>query len=162
MARIFDSEIYINKRDEWIFRGNQITKEEIIQYFRSNLQVSEMGVYILNTFGELSENGYLKIDGYPCHVLHVELENENLLFYANDGKVIPFGEFEIYESKEGGIIGFCPDREKIKYRFNWNAAKDLSKFLEDQNGITHLHLNGNFIPIPIYKGEIHVPLPKEY
>lgn len=162
MPRIFDSEIYIDTHDKWIFRGNEITKEEILHYFRSNLVSSNDGVYIYNTFGDLSEHGYIQIYGFPCHILHVEWEDEQLIFYTDDGKELPFGLLEIYESETYGIIALDPTKEKIKYRFNWNAAKDLSKYLiEDDSGI-YLELNGEKIAIPKWEGEITVPLPHTF
>ncbi|XDD45665.1 hypothetical protein AB3N60_13235 [Leptospira sp. WS39.C2] len=162
MPRKFDSEIYISPSDEWIFRENPIDKEEILTYFRNNLHGNTKGVYIENKFGELSEHGYLKIDGYPCHVLHVEVTNEAIVFITDDGRSYPFGEFEIYETKEGGILGLRSIEERIKYRFTWNAAKELSDLLSEENGETFLNWKGVKMQIPIYEGEVNVPLPTDY
>ncbi len=162
MTRIFDSEIYIDKHDKWIFRGNEITKEEILLYFRSNLVSNDKGVYIYNTFGTLSEHGYVQIYGFPCHILHVEWKEEQLVFFTDDGKELPFGVLEIYESDAFGIIAMDPSQDKIKYRFNWNAAKDLSKFLIEDEMDIYLELNGAKISIPKWEGEITVPLPVNF
>lgn len=162
MPRIFDSEIYISPKDDWIFRGNTIDKLEILTYFRNNLHGNEKGVYIQNTFGELSEHGYVKIDGYPCHVLHIEVTPDEILFLTDDGRNYPFGEFEIYETKEGGILGVRSVEEKIKYRFTWNAAKELSDILTEEDGVTYLDWKGVKMEIPVYAGEIKVPLPTDY
>ncbi len=162
MPRQFDSEIYIAPNDEWIFRGNTIDKEEILTYFRANLHGNEKGVYIQNTFGELSEHGYIKIDGYPCHVLHIETSPDEIVFITDDGRSYPFGEFEIYETIEGGILGLRAVEERIKYRFTWNAAKELSDLLTEEDGVTYLDWNGVKMEIPKYKGEIQVSLPADY
>ncbi|EMY60498.1 hypothetical protein [Leptospira terpstrae] len=162
MARIFDSEIYISPTDEWIFRENKIDKEEILQYFRNNLHGNEKGVYIENKFGDLSEHGYIRIDGFPCHVLHVELTNSGMVFFTDDGRSYPFGEFEIYETSDGGLLGLRSTEEKVKYRFTWNAARELSDHLEEEGGVTYLEWNGVKMEVPKYTGEILVPLPIDY
>ncbi|TGL50172.1 hypothetical protein EHQ55_07840 [Leptospira meyeri] len=162
MPRIFDSEIYVSPTDEWIFRENKIDKAEILQYFRNNLHGNEKGVYIENRFGELSEHGYIRIDGCPCHVLHVEPTDSELVFHTDDGRNYPFGEFEIYETSDGGLLGLRSTEEKIKYRFTWNAAKELSDHLEEEGETTYLVWNGVKMEIPKYLGEIPVPLPNDY
>ncbi|MCW7503186.1 hypothetical protein [Leptospira paudalimensis] len=162
MPRKFDSEIYISPADEWIFRGNPIDKEEILTYFRNNLHGNEKGVYIENTFGELSEHGYIKIDGFPCHVLHVEVTEGEISFITDDGRSYLFGEFEIYETKDGGILGLRSNEERIKYRFTWNAAKELSDLLIEEDGLTYLDWKGVKMQIPMYEGEVTVPLPTDY
>ncbi|TGM32242.1 hypothetical protein [Leptospira biflexa] len=162
MTRKFDSEIYVAPNDEWIFRGNPIEKEEILTYFRNNLHGNEKGVYIENTFGELSEHGYLKIDGFPCHVLHIEVTPTEIVFITDDGRTYPFGEFEIYETEDGGILGVRAEEERIKYRFTWNAAKELSDLLTEEEGGTYLDWKGVRMEIPKYVGEVNVPLPTDY
>ncbi|TGM57400.1 hypothetical protein EHQ91_00650 [Leptospira biflexa] len=162
MPRKFDSEIYVAPNDEWIFRGNPIEKEEILTYFRNNLHGNEKGVYIENTFGELSEHGYLKIDGFPCHVLHIEVTPTEIVFITDDGRTYPFGEFEIYETEDGGILGVRAEEERIKYRFTWNAAKELSDLLTEEEGGTYLDWKGVRMEIPKYVGEVNVPLPADY
>lgn len=118
--------------------------------------------YIENRFGELSEHGYIRIDGCPCHVLHVEPTDSELIFYTDDGRNYPFGEFEIYETSDGGLIGLRSTEEKIKYRFTWNAAKELSDHLTEEEETTYLEWNGVKMEIPKYLGEIPVPLPNDY
>lgn len=162
MPRKFDSEIYVAPNDEWIFRGNPIEKEEILTYFRNNLHGNEKGVYIENTFGELSEHGYLKIDGFPCHVLHIEVTPTEIVFITDDGRTYPFGEFEIYETEDGGILGVRAEEERIKYRFTWNAAKELSDLLTEEEGGTYLDWKGVRMEIPKYVGEVNVSLPTDY
>ncbi|TGK55354.1 hypothetical protein EHQ16_08315 [Leptospira kanakyensis] len=162
MPRIFDSEIYISPNDEWIFRGNKIDKEEILQYFRNNLHGNQKGVYIENKFGELSEHGYIRIDGCPCHVLHVEKTPEGLVFHTDDGRSYPFGEFEIYETGDGGLLGQRSEEEKVKYRFTWNAASELSLFLEEEGESTFLEWKGVKMEVPKFLGEMVVPLPTDF
>ncbi len=162
MPRIFDSEIYVSPNDEWIFRGNKIDKEEILQYFRNNLHGNGKGVFIENKFGDLSEHGYIRIDGFPCHVLHVEQTAEGLVFHTDDGRSYPFGEFEIYETSDGGLLGRRSEEEKIFYRFTWNAARELSLFLEEEGESTFFEWKGVKMEVPKFLGEIPVPLPTDF
>ncbi|MDF3818906.1 hypothetical protein P3G55_03285 [Leptospira sp. 96542] len=159
--RKFDSEIHITPDDKWMFRGMEIDKEEILKYFRANLHGDSKGVYIENTFGELSENGYLRIDGFPCHVLHVTKQDNSLMFETDDGNSYEFGEFEVYETKDGGLLGRRAKEEKIYYRFTWNAAKDLSMFLEETDAGVELKLGDTEMEIPKFTGETEVAIPRD-
>ncbi len=161
-ARRFDSEIIIDKQDRWTFRGNQITQPEILKYFRSSLKVSEDGIFIENVFGELSENGYVRAIGYPCHIINIGMDEEGLVFYADDDKYYKFPEFELYQTKDDCIIGIDSEKPLIKYRFDWNAASQLAEYLEEENGITYLLLGDVKMELPTYEGEIEVPLPASY
>lgn len=160
--RRFDSEIIIDEQDRWTFRGNIITQAEILKYFRNSLKESHNGIYIENVFGELSENGYLKAIGYPCHIITVGLDEDGLVFYGDDDKSYKFPEFEIYRTKEDAIIGMDSEKPLIKYRFDWNAASQLAQYLEEENGVTYLLLGDVKMELPTYEGEIEVPLPASY
>ncbi|GBF50714.1 hypothetical protein LPTSP4_22410 [Leptospira ryugenii] len=160
--RKFDSEIKIDPYDRWIFRGNEITKEEILRYFRENLHQTEEAVYIQNVFGNLSEHGFLEIQGYPCHVLHLEIEGEELLLYCDDGKQFRFPDFEIYQTKEGALMGIHSSQPLVKYRFTWNAAKELGDILEESNDSIYFKFGEIKMELPIYEGEVPVPLPNSY
>ncbi|BDA77876.1 hypothetical protein LPTSP3_g08060 [Leptospira kobayashii] len=160
--RKFDSEIIIDAHDRWIFRETEITQEDILKYFRANLHQNEKGVYIENVFGELRENGYLTLNGYPCHITKVILDNSELKFYADDGKVFPFSAIEIYQTDNGNLIGINPVQDKIKYRFNWNAATDFAEFFVEEGEKSFLKVGDLHMEIPIYPETIEVPLPKDY
>jgi hypothetical protein len=161
-ARKFDSEITIDENDRWIFRGTEITQPEILKYFRNNLKQNQRGVFIENIFGEWSENGFIHAIGYPCHVIAVQCEEDELFFYADDDKHFKFPEFELYQTWDDRIIGIHSESPSIKYRFDWNAAGQLGEFLDEQNGITFMKLGMLQIELPTYEGKIEVPLPVSF
>lgn len=78
--RRFNSEIFVDSEDRWIFQGNRIDQKEILAYFRQNLREDELGIYIDNRFGEWTENGYLELEGYPIHLIECK-ESEGTLFF---------------------------------------------------------------------------------
>ncbi|TGN21084.1 hypothetical protein [Leptospira idonii] len=160
--RKFDSEIRIDQKDRWIFRGNEITQQEILKYFRQNLHQNDAGVYIENAFGLLRENGYLEITGFPCHVLQVKQENGELQFLTDDEKLHDLSNFEIYHTLDDSLIGISSFQDKIKYRFTWTAASDLSEFLEEEGDVSYLKIGDLRMEIPLYEGEIGIPLPQNY
>ncbi|WP_411823503.1 hypothetical protein [Leptospira sp. 'Mane'] len=160
--RKFDSEIAVDAHDRWIFRETEITQEDILKYFRANLHQNEKGVYIENVFGELKENGYLAIHGFPCHITKVISEDSKLQFHADDGKVFSFSEIEIYQTPNGSIIGVGPLQDKIKYRFNWNAATDFAEFIVEEESKSFLKIGDIYMEIPLYSERTEVPLPADY
>ncbi len=160
--RKFDSEIIVDGSDRWIFRGSEITQPDILKYFRNNLKENQKGIFIENVFGELSEHGYIHSVGFPCHVLAVHKDPENLIFYTDDDKNFIFPEFEIYQTKENRIIGIHSLNPKIKYSFDWNAAGQLAEFMDEENGSTYILFGDVKMELPIFEEEIEVPLPLNY
>jgi len=160
--RKFDSEIHIDAHDRWIFRGNEITQVEILKYFRQNLKQNEKGVFIENVFGELSENGFLKILGYPCHITGIRFDDGELFLHGDDEQIFKFPEFEIYQTKEGHLMGLHASKDLVRYRFDWNAASQLGEHLSEEGDMTFLNLGSLQMELPLFEGEIEVTLPDEY
>jgi hypothetical protein len=161
-ARKFDSEIRIDPLDRWIFRDIEITQPQILKYFRQNLKQNENGIFIENVFGELSENGYLEVKGFPCHIVTVREEDGELYFVCDDDKVYKFPEFEIYQTKDDQLIGFQSHQDGIKFRFDWNSASHLAEYLEEEGERIYFILGDLKMELPIYEGEIEVSLPSSY
>ena len=44
--RKFDSEIRISQSGDWIFRGQKITQENVLEFFKKNIIEDEFGIYI--------------------------------------------------------------------------------------------------------------------
>lgn len=58
--------IKVNPDGKWINKqGQEITNPKVLDYFRKNLKRDDKGFYIFNQFGELSEKGYIEIEGPP-------------------------------------------------------------------------------------------------
>jgi hypothetical protein len=162
MARKFDSEIYISQEDIWIFRGKEIFQEEILKYFRKNLREDESGVYIDNRFGELAENGYVKIDGFPLHIIHVAEDGGDLFFSTDSDRTFVLENLDFYQSDKGEF--FCKEKgkEKILYRFSRQASVQLSDFLEETEDGYKISFASHFIPLQDWKGSVGVEIPEIY
>lgn len=150
MARKFDSEILITPEDKWIFRGNEITQEDILKYFRKNLKQDDSGVYIDNRFGELEEHGYLNLQGYPVHITSVSEEGNNLVFHTDSDKSIPLKDIHIQIQKDGTLEAYEKGLEKIRYRFSKSASTQISNYIQENpnDGNYLLVFQDKKIPIP--------------
>lgn len=162
MPRKFDSEITIDPFDRWIFRGNEITQPNVLKYFRENLKQNSHGVYIENVFGELSENGYLSIQGFPCHILNVKEEDGEILFFSDDGRVTLESSWEIFQTQEGSVFALEPDRFRILYRFDWNAASALAQHLEEEGESVYFKTPFTKREILVLPESIEIPLPSNF
>lgn len=138
MAREFDSEIYVTVDDKWIFRGNEITQEDILNYFRMNLKQDDNGVYIDNKFGELEEHGYIKLYGYPVHITYVSEEGGTLFFSTDANRTLGLEDVKIFLTEEGQLVAYEKGRDGILYRFTRSASGRLAEWIEESE-------DGNFV-----------------
>ncbi len=162
MPRKFDSEITIDSFDRWIFRGNEITHPSILRYFRENLKENSHGVYIENVFGELSENGYLSISGYPCHITNILEQDGEILFTSDDGRVTLESQWEIFQSPDGNVFALDPERPKILFRFDWNAATSLANYLEEEGDSVYFKTPLISREILVHSDPIEILLPTNF
>jgi len=162
MARIFDSEIKIDSYDRWFFRGNEITQGEILKYFRQNLRQSDQGVYIHNQFGELVENGYLHIEGFPAHIIHVKFEGGLGYLQTDAGEWIPETDWEIFRSRDDSIFVTKSVEDKIRYRFDWNAASVLSQYLYEEGEAVYIQFDKVAREVIDFNASLLVDLPKSF
>jgi hypothetical protein len=77
LPRIFDSEIIITEANKWMFRGNEITLDSVLKFFKENLSEDEEGIFITNTYGNLTEKGYVTCMGFPLQFIRWEEENDH-------------------------------------------------------------------------------------
>ncbi|NCN08697.1 MAG: hypothetical protein GW938_02510 [Leptospira sp.] len=147
MARKFFSEITINSRDEWIFRGNEIHQEEILKYFRANLKEDEDGVYIKNVFGELEEFGYIEINGYPLHIIRVTEEGGTLFFSSDADLTLEWDDIQIFTDPSENLILKKKGESKIFYRLNSNAGGQLSEWILESGESFEIKHHNETIPI---------------
>jgi len=161
-ARTFDSEIQIDSWDRWIFRGNEITQEEILKYFRSRLRENEHGIYIENEFGELRENGYVRVEGFPCHILRVLREEENLVFMTDAGFQAPLEAWDLLRTENDLLFASRLDAPRIRYRLDWTAATNLSEYLLEMDSSFYLSFGSVQREIPLFPGSLFVPIPTNF
>jgi hypothetical protein len=94
--RIFDSEIIITRNSKWIFRGNEITLDSVLKYFKENLFEDEKGVFISNRYGELSEKGYVTLEGFALKIIGYEEEEDNLTLLGDNSQKLSLEEIEFH------------------------------------------------------------------
>lgn len=73
-------DMWIRNSGDWIFQGDPIIQEDILNYFKANLGYDpEGGYYIINRFGELAEKAWVRrVDAPPLKAMHLEARRENL------------------------------------------------------------------------------------
>jgi len=158
MARKFFSEITINPRDEWVFRGNEIHQEEILKYFRANLKEDSDGVYIKNVFGELEENGYIESNGYPLHIVRVSEEGGTLFFSTDADLTLEWDDVQLFTDLSENLILQKKDESKIFYRLNSNAGGQLSEWIIENGDCFEIHHHNEKMKIlEIQNTKVEIP-----
>ncbi|MCB1179359.1 MAG: hypothetical protein KDK36_17390, partial [Leptospiraceae bacterium] len=117
--RIFDSEIIVNENNRWFFRGNEIIQENVLEFFKKSLFEDDKGIYIHNTHGELSEQGYITSFGFPLKIINwIQNEDGKMYFVLDSGETIEPIEINFYYDSSEKL--FCM-RKKDKYiKINFN------------------------------------------
>ncbi|MBM9500217.1 hypothetical protein JWG44_08140 [Leptospira sp. 201903071] len=160
--RRFNSEIYVDSEDRWIFNGNRIVQKEVLNYFRKNLREDEFGIFIDNRFGELSENGYLELDGYPIHLTSCKESDHTLVFLSESDVSFSLENLFFALDTKGFLFARTAENHKLKFRPDRNCLSDLSVFLEETKNGIEIHFHGKRIPIPDSGESPKVPVPIEF
>ncbi|MDX1957519.1 MAG: hypothetical protein SFU98_03045 [Leptospiraceae bacterium] len=133
-AREFDSEIFIDEKDKWIFRGNEITLKEVLDHFKQNLFEDEKGVYIYNTMGNLAEKGYVNLLGFPLHIFNFEQKGNQSFFYTDSKEILDVKDLIFYINSEERIYCKKYNDSKIKYSLTKSVLGVLTmKLVEIDN-----------------------------
>ncbi|TGL97394.1 hypothetical protein EHQ76_14765 [Leptospira barantonii] len=160
--RKFNSEIFVDSEDRWIFRGNRIDQKEVLSYFRQNLKEDEIGIYIDNRFGEFIENGYLELDGYPIHLVSCKETENTLVFLSESETSYSLHELIFALDKDGCLFARTTHYKKLKFRPDRNCLSDLSPYLEETKNGTEIRFRDEKIEIPESGESPRVPLPAEF
>ncbi|RHX85671.1 hypothetical protein [Leptospira stimsonii] len=160
--RRFNSEIYVDAEDRWIFNGNRIIQKEVLTYFRKNLREDEFGVYIDNRFGELSENGYVELNGYPIHLTSCREVDGTLVFHSEADLNFSLKNLSFFLDAKGCLFARTGLNQKLKFRPDRNCLSDLSPFLEESENGFEICFQGEKIRIPDSGETPHVPIPIEF
>ncbi|WP_061244507.1 hypothetical protein [Leptospira noguchii] len=161
-VRRFNSEIFVDSKDLWIFRGNRIDQKEILSYFRQNLHEDELGIYIDNRFGELRENGYLELEGYPIHFIACKESEDTLFFLAESSFVYSLKDLIFALDVDGCLFAKTLNHKKLKFRLDRNCLSDLSPFLEETIDGAEIRFQGKSIPILELNESPKVALPEGF
>ncbi|TGL75142.1 hypothetical protein [Leptospira yasudae] len=160
--RKFNSEIFVDSEDRWIFRGNRIDQKEVLTYFRQSLREDELGIFIDNRFGEFAENGYLELEGYPIHLVACRESEDTLVFLSESETTYSLKELYFALDKDGCLFAKTPHHKKLKFRPDRNCLSDLSAFLEETKDGTMICFRGEKIAIRETGESPKVPLPPEF
>ncbi|EQA36479.1 hypothetical protein LEP1GSC047_2813 [Leptospira inadai serovar Lyme str. 10] len=131
MARRLDSEIKVLSNGDWIFRGTKIEQRDVLSYFRKNLKEAPDGVYIDNQYGDLSENGYVHLEGYPVNLIRVSEIAGNLTFLTDGGDELSLSELELSTDRDGILIAKKKGNRLLKFKIARNVSAELSKYIEE-------------------------------
>ncbi|AYV57053.1 hypothetical protein CH370_02305 [Leptospira kmetyi] len=160
--RKFNSEIFVDAEDRWIFRGNRIDQKEVLSYFRQNLKEDDLGIFIDNRFGELTENGYLELEGYPIHLIACRETEDTLVFLSESETSYSLRELLFALDADGCLFAKTKYYKKLKFRPDRNCLSDLSPYLEETENGTEIRFRGETIAIPESGESPKVPLPVEF
>jgi hypothetical protein len=161
LPRKFDSEIRVGDHDEWVFRGNEITQEDVLLYFKQNLKEDEAGIYIDNRFGDLEENGYIEIRGFALQAIYFEWD-EFLKVTCDDKRTFSGDEVQFFRTNQEEFFFSPMGNRFLKYRISRNALGKLMDFLEESSGEYFLRKNETSYPILLWEEEISVEIPPAY
>ncbi|MDI7230505.1 hypothetical protein QMM87_17910 [Leptospira santarosai] len=160
--RRFNSEIFVDSEDCWIFQGNRIDQKEILAYFRQNLREDELGIYIDNRFGEWTENGYLELEGYPIHLIECKESEGTLFFLAESDRSYTLKDLIFAIDINGCLFARTANHKKLKFRPDRNCLSDLSPFLEESKNGIEIRFFEEKILIPESYESPRVSLPTEF
>ncbi|EKO78925.1 hypothetical protein QMM42_06515 [Leptospira santarosai] len=160
--RRFNSEIFVDSEDRWIFQGNRIDQKEILAYFRQNLREDELGIYIDNRFGEWTENGYLELEGYPIHLIECKESEGTLFFLAESDRSYALKDLMFAIDINGCLFARTANHKKLKFRPDRNCLSDLSPFLEESKDGIEIRFFEEKILIPESYESPRVSLPAEF
>ncbi|AXR68335.1 hypothetical protein [Leptospira mayottensis] len=160
--RRFNSEIFVDSQDRWIFQENRIDQKEILSYFRQNLHEDEFGIYIDNRFGELTENGYLELEGYPIHLIACKESEGTLFFLAESDNSYTLKDLIFAIDINGCLFARTVNHKKLKFRPDRNCLSDLSPFLEETKDGIEIQFYDEKILIPESRESPRVSLPMEF
>lgn len=147
-TRIFDSEIIIDESDRWFFRGNEITLITVLNYFKENMDEDENGIFIKNTYGNLSEKGYVTCHGSPLKLIHLESNDSILYFFGDNLKKIPLMELEFSTDSKRRIIAKKNGNKYLYYVLSRDLQTRIADFLEEERGKYFIRFGGCSKEIP--------------
>lgn len=131
-------DVWIDDRDRWRFKGEIISNEEILQYFKANLRRDEEGFFIENRWGEKREFGYLRgVFGFPLRAESIDfLDGISVEFHLDSGATAVAGVTELFYLDEK-TVGFVAPDSHIPVRLSPQAMIKMSDriVIDDEDGI---------------------------
>lgn len=160
--RKFNSEILITEEGKWIFRGNEITQDNVLLYFKENLLEDSKGIYILNRYGNFTEHGYVRVNGYPIKINGFHDSGGEIFAYTETGKGIFVNDMKFFSDRNEKLFCMLENSSYIKYSFGLDALTQLSHRLEEADGKYFLTFDSIIKDISVYTDRFDVPIPDDY
>ncbi|MBP9888129.1 MAG: hypothetical protein KBF93_17650 [Leptospiraceae bacterium] len=160
--RKFDSEIRISQSGDWIFRGQKITQENVLEFFKKNIIEDEFGIYIRNSYAELVEHGYIGAKCIFLKIINSIVEDNIIYLIAEDESKTPIQDFYFYSDHEEKIFCMRKSDQFIKFNFNRHMHNFISNLMMEESGKYFLQLENSKIPILPYDKPIEVEIPATY
>lgn len=160
--RKFDSEIRITANGKWIFRGQEITQDNVLGFFKKNIREDDLGIYITNTYAELTEHGYLEAETIFLKIIN-SLEKDNTIYLqGEDESTTPLFDFNFYSDPDEKIFCMRKTDKFIKFTFNRQMHSFISNLICEDNGNYSIKYGENVLPVIAYNNPIEVKIPPIY
>ena len=160
--RKFDSEIRITQNGKWIFRGQEITQDNVLDFFKKNIREDNLGIYITNTYAELTEHGYLEADTIFLKIINSTEKDNTIYLQGEDDSTTPLFDFHFYSDSDEKIFCMRKSDNFIKFTFNRQMHSFISNLITEDNGSYLIKVQDKTIPVLPYIKPIKVNLPDIY
>jgi uncharacterized protein len=150
--RLLSSGIYVDQEGDWHYQDDKITREDILELFLTNLNLSAGGTFVIHWMGQ---HCTLKVADTPfivSRVDRIQLDDEKrdemviCLKHLPDPEVLDLSTLKIGE----GNIPYCSVRNgQFRARFSRPAYYQLAAWIEQDpdTGAFYLELNGRQYPL---------------
>lgn len=158
---ITESDLTIDPDGQWNFRGERLSNQSVLLYFKRNLNRDEKGFFILNRWGERREIAYLQsVRGCPLFVRSIDLvdvsgrkeESEgHFRLHLDSNEIVSADWRRIFILDDQTVVVQLPIRE-FPARLSPAAMTEFSQWLEVQGDDYHLRIgNQSFL---LQKGDL--------
>jgi hypothetical protein len=158
--RIFNSEITIDESNRWYFRGQEIIHVFVLDFFRKNLFEDEKGIYILNSYGQFSEKGYVECYGFPLFFISWVIdENNHLAFRSNGGQDYSLQELNFYFDEKERIFSIPEGKKFTKIGFSKAVLNFLAEYMNEKDDEYFLEFPEHQKPISKFEDQFEIMVP---
>ncbi|MBK9501584.1 MAG: hypothetical protein IPO06_19835 [Leptospiraceae bacterium] len=160
--RKFDSEIRITESGKWLFRGGEITQDNVLGFFKKNIREDDLGIYITNTYAEFTEHGYLDTKVIFLKIIDSVQEDNNIYLIGEEESKTNILDFYFYSDLEEKIFCMRKSDQFIKFTFNRQMHSYISSLMIEENGNYFLQTNEEKIPVIPFTKPIEVNIPEKF
>jgi uncharacterized protein len=148
------SGIHVDQEGDWYYRGDKITRQDIIELFLTNLHFVTGGTFLINWMGQRCTLQVADTPFIVSRVDRIRLEDEKREEVVICLKHLPVQEvLDLSTLKVGeGNIPYCSVRNgQFRARFSRAAYYQLASWIEQDldTGTFYLELNGRQYPLEL-------------